>query len=67
MECCPDTLASVTFSNVSSVDHNLVFLGQITARTSAIVAPGRAETRQGTVVSPHVETSGGGTVGFAGS
>ena len=39
-----DTLASVTFTNVSTVDHNLVFLGQITARTSAIIPPGRAET-----------------------
>jgi plastocyanin len=41
-----NTLTNVTFNNVSTVDHNLVFLGQITARTSAIIEPGRSETIQ---------------------
>lgn len=39
----PNTLVALSFSNASVVDHNLVFLDPIIARTREIIRPGESE------------------------
>ncbi len=39
----PNTLVALSFSNVSVLEHNLVFLDPITVRTSEIIRPGESE------------------------
>lgn len=39
----PDTPVALTFTNVSALEHNLVFLDPVTVGTRAIVRPGESD------------------------
>jgi plastocyanin len=39
-----NVLVAISFANVSTLDHNLVFLDPLDARTQAIVGPGTTDT-----------------------
>ena len=44
LETTAEARVRLTFTNESTIDHNLVFVGPIVARTSDIVAPGASES-----------------------
>jgi plastocyanin len=46
LEAPSHTLVTVDFTNVSALEHNLVFIAPITARTREIVEPGQSESIQ---------------------
>jgi plastocyanin len=41
-----DTLVAIDFTNSSAVEHNLIFVGAITARSSELVEPGSSDSFQ---------------------